>query len=737
MPHQPFLIAPQSTGLETDLESFLLPEDAYPQLENMYIYRGRLKRRLGYGLLGRLQLAFTSESVGNTGASPWTFNIFTASGIGGADANKTVVPGSVEITITGPIVFTDQGDGTLTSTTGGNSGTINYSTGSITLTHTAGTGVATTANFAYNPNRPVMGLWNYELSNINRERLIAFDTRYSYLYSNANSRFEVIPNSGAPITWSGSDSQFFWAVNYRLANPYDNGLWAVNYNATDGIRYYNGTTWTTFSPTISTVGPQTLQTARILIPYKGRLVALNTIENDGAADRTYVNRARFSQIGDPTNTSTSWDQDTPGRGGFVDAPTSEQILTAFFYYDTLMVGFERSLWQLRATGDFILPFVWQRVSAEFGSESTFSQVGFDQGVLMVGNRAIINATSNSATRIDQKIPDTVFNIHNEEDGYRRVHGIRDYRQELVYWTFPEARINGKFPNRILVYNYRENSWATFKDSFTCFGNYQTFDDRTWADMNMTWAQANIPWNDPSLQSAFPNVCAGNSQGFVFEIARSQIGNDDSRYISNITTADPAVVTSPNHNFEGGEWIKITNVIGMSEINTQEIFQVDPASITTNTFSLLFYNNGIVEDFETTSTYSGGGLIEELPNFEVLTKRFTPFMSQGRGVSVDHADYFLNATNSGEFSLEVIPNERNSDGRTLTVPTSLQTTANPPSTRGFQQKYWHRVYINSNAQLLQFRYFLTNAQMQNTNTVYSDVVIHALIIYARPSIRIIG
>jgi hypothetical protein len=176
---------------------------------------------------------------------------------------------------------------------------------------------------------------------------------------------------------------------------------------------------------------------------------------------------------------------------------------------------------------------------------------------------------------------------------------------------------------------------------------------------------------------------------------------------------------------------------MSEINTQEIFQVDPASITTNTFSLLFYNNGIVEDFETTSTYSGGGLIEELPNFEVLTKRFTPFMSQGRGVSVDHADYFLNATNSGEFSLEVIPNERNSDGRTLTVPTSLQTTANPPSTRGFQQKYWHRVYINSNAQLLQFRYFLTNAQMQNTNTVYSDVVIHALIIYARPSIRIIG
>lgn len=735
--HRPFLIAPQNTGLETDLEPFLIPEDAYPALQNMYIWRGRLKRRLGYGLLGRLQLAFTSQSLGNSGASPWTFNIFTASGIGAADPNKTVVAGSVEITIVGPIVFTDQGDGTLTSVTPGNSGTINYSTGSITLTHTAGAGAATTADFAYNPNRPVMGLWNYELSNINREQLIAFDTRYSYVYSNVNNRFQVLPSSAAPTTWTSSDIQFFWAVNYRLANPYDNGLWVTNFNAADRIRYYNGTTWTTFTPTISTSGPQTLRTARILIPYKGRLLALNTIENDGATNRSFVNRARFSQIGDPTSVANSWNQDNPGQGGFIDAPTSEQIITAFFYYDTLVVGFERSLWQLRSTGDFILPFVWQRISAEFGAESTFSQVGFDAGVLMVGNRAIINANSNQAVRIDQKIPDTVFNIHNDNNGPQRVHGIRDYRQELVYWCYPDQTLNRTFPNRVLVYNYQNGAWAEFKDSFTCFGNYETFDDRTWADLNITWAEAAIPWNDPSLQAAFPNVCAGNTQGFVFELARDQIGNSESRYISNITTADPAVVTSPNHNFDGGEWIRITNVVGMNEITTQEIFQVNPNTVTTNTFSLLFFNNGVLEDFETTSTYGGGGLIEELPNIDVKTKRFSPFMSQGKGLSIDRIDYLLDATSSGQFSLEVIPNMRDSDGRTLTIDTSLQTVAIPPTAKAFQEKYWFRVYPNSNAQFLQFRYFLTDSQMQDLNTIYSNIVIHAKIIYARPALRIIG
>ena len=47
-----FLIAPQSTGLERDVESWLLPEDAYSTLEDAYLFRGRLKKRFGYRMLG-------------------------------------------------------------------------------------------------------------------------------------------------------------------------------------------------------------------------------------------------------------------------------------------------------------------------------------------------------------------------------------------------------------------------------------------------------------------------------------------------------------------------------------------------------------------------------------------------------------------------------------------------------------------------------------------------------------
>ncbi|MCF1193345.1 hypothetical protein LRR18_17280, partial [Mangrovimonas sp. AS39] len=52
-------------------------------------------------------------------------------------------------------------DGEWISPSAANFGTINYLTGVIVLTHTAGAGVATTASFQYFPTLPVMGLEDY------------------------------------------------------------------------------------------------------------------------------------------------------------------------------------------------------------------------------------------------------------------------------------------------------------------------------------------------------------------------------------------------------------------------------------------------------------------------------------------------------------------------------------------------------------------------------------------------
>lgn len=41
-----FLIAPLEEGLRTDLKPWLIPDSAYAELNNAYIFRGRLKKKV-------------------------------------------------------------------------------------------------------------------------------------------------------------------------------------------------------------------------------------------------------------------------------------------------------------------------------------------------------------------------------------------------------------------------------------------------------------------------------------------------------------------------------------------------------------------------------------------------------------------------------------------------------------------------------------------------------------------
>jgi hypothetical protein len=66
---------------------------------------------------------------------------------------------------------------------------------------------------------PVMGLRTRELFELNQQQLIAFDTTDSYIY-NGTSFINLA--STMPVTWSGTDYQFFWTTNYA------GGFWATN-----------------------------------------------------------------------------------------------------------------------------------------------------------------------------------------------------------------------------------------------------------------------------------------------------------------------------------------------------------------------------------------------------------------------------------------------------------------------------------------------------------------------------
>jgi len=757
MSSQTFAIVDLRDGARRDVTPFLLSNDAFPILENAYLFRGRIEKRSCFrpvGTDGRLKY-----SLGNTGASPFAATLEDA--IGGLTIATGV--GSFRI---GSVILTDPGGAspvTLLSTDATYSGTLNRGTGALSITHPA---IAATP-VIYVPGLPVMGLRVLEQDAINSEQLMAFDTRYSYQFDDGSGDFVVRDSfytAANLFVWTGTDSDQFWSCNYR------NAFWATNniagYHAAqnaqaagegDGIRWYGTesgggvTGWANFNPQL-TATPTYLNGGLIILPYKDRLVVLNTLEgaNLGATTR-FAQRARWSQNGTPfygvfpTNGSAqadAWRSDVVGKGGFIDAPTQEAIVSAEFVKDTLIVFFERSTWQLVYTNNETLPFVWQKINTELGCESTFSIVPFDRGAIGIGNYGIITTDSVNVIRIDEKIPDEVFQIQNINNGVKRVSGIRDYNAQLAYFSYPirvdedgeSVTYDLTFPNQVLVYNYLDNSWAEFDDCFTCFGYWQKFADVTWPSLPVSWESKQTAWNSAVLQGRYPDVVAGNQRGFVLIFSQLQLNgqNCPSISISNITSAS-YTITAPDHNFTNNQYVMFTGIQGVTSTNSggtpnNVIYKV--SSATTSTFVAIPVDPAL--DIWS-GTYTGGGVITHIPNITITTKEFNPFYENGDSVRLNYLDIYCDRTSDGEFTANFYASSNTS--QEIDTQSVLTSPEPSPSFSSGQTRIWHRVYSNSFGSFFQNVFTLNDTQIRDLSIATSDITIHGIVYYVNSAGRL--
>ncbi len=752
--YKPLRIVGNSTGLVEGREEFILPDDAYPSLVNAYVYRERIKRKQAFELLGRLRRILTTVVLGNFGsAGPGSGSIFifTQLGINVSEPDAQIQPGTVAeplvITFGAPIsqTLTDTlGLGTFSITPAGviTSATINYTTGEIFLVFSGAVGAsAATITGAYFPGIPVMGLRTRELTAPNNEQMVAFDQVYAYIFSGTAFQ-EFLPGT----VWTGSDSDFFWSTNYWVGDGNLKIFWVMN--DVDPIRYTNGqpaTNWIDFTPTINSTGGMLLN-ALVMLPFRGRLVVFNTTETDG----THTNRIRWAAIGNPfsdlstivnTINPNAWRDDIRGQGGFLDIPTSESIITVGFVRDNLVIYCERSTWQLRYTGRTIAPFQIEKVNTELGVEGTFSGVQFDTSLVGIGDKGVVECDSFKSERIDIKIPDLVMEqINNNNEGPKRVHGIRNFQTRLAFWIYPNTASNGIYPDRRLVYNYENDSWAIFTDSLTALGTFQKITSRKWSDQpTFSWNQANFPWIDrPAL---FPSIMGGNQQGFVLYLDE-QTTNQESLYIKNITgnTTTPTSINSPNHNLQTSDIIMITSIPTgtpfASSLNGG-IFSVNRTG--PDDFYLLKYDAAsgqfITDQLDPPGTYIGGGLIRVRDNFSILSKKFN-YMEEGKQYQLGYIDVLFDATAQGAISMFVY-NNYDVDYTTNTPPdnaendTFFNSVVETNSVTGINggDKNWKRIFCPTNSNFVTIQWTLSNAQMNGVEQE-SDVQIDAQVIWSR-------
>jgi hypothetical protein len=760
----------QTRGLKTNKKPYLLQDGEFPVLENAYSWRDRVIKREGNKFLSRLTRVLAAQSLGNTpvGVTTITFaDIFATIG-GFTGENPELQPGTISITIAAPdtSTFIDNGDGSFSVTgLGISAGSyVNYSTGTVVLKFSVPTtgGSAITIDFNYFPSLPVMGIEGREIAGITDLQTLWFDTKYAYNW-NGSQIIEYLPATGT--TWDGTDADFFWTTNYRGTSDSTRLLFVTNFvnTATNPMRYTDGGNWFTFQPIIADNPPSAAQSviysARIIIPYYGRLVLLNTWEgttaggNAGASN--FFNRCAFSQIGDPT-AADAFRRDIVGKGGSIDAPTNEEIVGAGFIKNTLMVFFSETTWQLRYVGEYGIPFIWERISADLGSDSTFSTVIFDQGALVVGDKAIISSDPNQVNRIDLDIPDQIFEFRTAQEGAMRVQGIRNFQKEVVYWTYPDFGLDRKFPNRVLLFNYRNNTFAKFRDNVTAFGTFFLTDNAvtTWDSTDVFWDDDDVTWDDPEVADNFPSITSGNQEGFVHIYAET-FPDEESLSITAIDlTQNPIQITVNNHNLEDGDFVYMqhmqfidtaTSTPVLTNLNdviykVQRLTPGDPNE--DNIINLLKFDGEEYVYLNYTNfpsltptigsaTYIGGGTLALFPKLDVQTKDFSPYANRGIQVKMSYFDFLMEATETAAVTINLYINTSPAVSGNLLVGNRNMTTAPTlPYYVPASDIAWYRFYATCFGQFIRIQMTYSDELMSMLSTHQQGWQLNSITLWAR-------
>jgi len=281
-------------------------------------------------------------------------------------------------------------------------------------------------------------------------------------------------------------------------------------------------------------------------------------------------------------------------------------------------------------------------------------------VLSRGSRGYIMTSQNNAERFDLPIPDQFYEINLNDNGVNRICAVRDFDNEWCYFTYPSDNLGVgsstyKFPTQTLLFNYRDNSWGIFNESYTTYGSFRKATKFTWATVGQiypTWSSWNVPWNANQSTLLNPQVLAGNQQGFLLIREDGTANEGSSLYIKAIASS---TITSPGHSLNIGDYIIIYGALGMTGINGL-IWKVTPLTVDTFTIS----SDSTPENPLPTGSYIGGGTIKRAYIPFIQTKQFPLAWDMARKTRLGPQMYLLTKTYNSRVNLWIYLSQNASD-----------------------------------------------------------------------------
>lgn len=383
-------------------------------------------------------------------------------------------------------------------------------------------------------NNPVMGIMRRIDEATGIVTLLVASTVHLYLY---NAGANTFGNVALPANFTGNITNFFNYTNWQASAGAASYLYMTNNK--DPVTLYDGTTAT--QPTLWTDSGHTtsITTCLDVVVYKQRLLYIRPTLSSSAIPENQT--IYWSAVSNPTNVVT----DVAGNGGFLAAPTGDIIQSVEFLSDVLVVFFTNSTWIFRYTGNDTAPFRWDKVNNTKSTNAPYGSIAYDERCTAVGATGLIACDGVNVQRYDVPIIDYYennFSVQYYAQTFaQRYDNLNQGWMLYVSNDKPFPVVGGIAPgsDKALIYNFLENSWATYKFSvpMTCLGTFYRVNGLTWATSTKPWENVDAPWNAYDFQKNMPILLAGDTTGHVYFM------DDNTQVTDNGTSIIPDIVTT--------------------------------------------------------------------------------------------------------------------------------------------------------------------------------------------------
>lgn len=500
----------------------------------------------------------------------------------------------------------------------------------------------------------VFGIFEHTLPDSTKE-LLAFDQNFLYKYDTATGTFIQVPFGGSMVAYAGfniaakdlyiSGSSYPTATNGPRfvfvgegITPNANGSAIFFYDGTEVKDYTN----VADNPDYAAPPQGALNSASYFLWFNERANFIVPVI-DGVE---YNQGTLFSGI---RTVSGNGDKFNVAGSGLFQADTFQAITGATLLGQIMIHNYDRMAYTMEKTRDAFNPYFGRAVPGVLGTNAKFSAVSWNDTVRSIGRTGILGTDGRQNLRVDNKIP--YFTAKEiEQLQFNLTYGGFDRLNNQFLWAYKQSGTEGTTQDAVLVGNYEENTWSTFDQRFSVFGQTDIGLNLTWDDIdetsgNESWAQWDTTeeiWDRIGLGSAVQKTLAGDDLGFIYEL--NQDFDDYFTDISAIVAGPTTTLTVTATGIMPGDLITVSNVEGMVELNnfvpetttqTKELYEVITATPTSVEIK--------VDSSEFGAYVPNTGNISKVISFQAQTIPFNPYRAQGRRIFMSHVEFFIEAT----------------------------------------------------------------------------------------------